>query len=1581
MALTKTQVSQLYVTLFGRASESSGSKFWQKTQPNMTEAATNMLNDESAKAFFGSSIDTNAKFVNHIYENVFGRAAEAEGFNFWVSALEKGNARGFIVSEMIKAAEKNEPTFNAKVAVSDYLADKDEAVMGTHRSVYVEALDKAAKEGVDVAKAYVDSVALDAWISTPTNPGKVETLTALQEEKVANVFEAPMVYNPGGTDYIPSLQDEDKLIGIVGRSDNTLNATLGQENADEGTGTARTPNLVNIQYLNAKLTGNVNHLDLRYADSLTKVNLHHFTNNADGGADTMFTVDNISSKLEGMRVANLDDSNDSAMFEFKQGILNATDDKGLLELADVNANSIIITSRGNDSEREGYETLDLVAKSGVDINTLSVADLRVLNISGDGNLEIAMLTSDKEKEYNALSSKYGGVEANNTNYFEKLDASKLNGKMTVDISRIAKDWVDTADSATKKDTTIIGTAKDDTFYTSKAIGGRLTLDGGEGKDKFVVVSGDIGKNADKKIAKVTNIESLELRTQGTDAIKVDFDAFDNTLDQVIVRDENNTYVPEHIDGKGLVVPEVLGNASTFTFNNVTKDFADNKKFIIEHSVTEPKINQAYNVLLEINLKDPTAKDDKLNIEVVNAPNRTTEFNYKIKTAGVETINLVDSDSEDNTVILETNEKLLEISGGKSGNTYTIDNVVSPTVNAAGYLGDLRIQAVGKGVGKGDADQSITLGEGNDVVTFTGEGYLTSKDKVVGGAGDDVLRAVLSADTTLNVTGVETLHLASTSSIELDIAGGDFGKLVFISGQSTAHNDKILGNKVAQHLSDASTKIDTSDLVTIAESNISELNFSGDLYKSDTDFKAANEDRDHTFNGVWLKKNASETLDVNINAALDDVKMISANNYNVGQIYVNGTKTFNLNVSNDRAEKAVTPVSAAVTATETTIDGITGKDLSTITLSTKGNLTTGIVTGDGINSVLTKFDASGVVGNLNSTVNSLGDNAQVILADGNNTFDALGSGGKLIHITAGNGNNTITGSSQSDYITAGDGNNVINADLGDNIIKLGEGGDIVITRDGSDSVDLGGGFDKFTDNKNGGGAPVPNATTTVTKTSGAAQITIFPNGNDETAGLALSTANQLLPSKITAVNTAVATAIANAAGSDFQTAAGGPFVTAIKAGWADDTHAAAAALDLIKQKVADYTLTNLENALTSSDARFAGISDTEVQAILAAAKKTIVDEINKITTAALVAADTDGDNLVDGGELDTLLTAAITAAQAAVGGVVTPMVDNSFVKDIDEALGAANHIDQWIAVGEGSTLKFQWKGLNDISNATVLDGRVAKEIGDIDTLGAGQTPTDNNDFWLIKGVTPTANSLTINGGKGNDVAIVTNDGAALTFTGGAGNDAAVGGMESDFFQGGQGADVFVMNNRTLVLDGKQDTVKIADGESTAKAYDVIYAFDASAGASDTLTEGNKVGVAGKDSLDLALAFNAAEVTIASAAGKQDVVGHGDIVSLTVDAHGLVTFEKTENKAAVAYNVVDEAHLANVLALLADKFNGKGITLAFAYDKDGDLTTTQDQSTFVFQDGTTDTVVELAGLTGVQGLEAVGGGGAANYIAIG
>ena len=181
------------------------------------------------------------------------------------------------------------------------------------------------------------------------------------------------------------------------------------------------------------------------------------------------------------------------------------------------------------------------------------------------------------------------------------------------------------------------------------------------------------------------------------------------------------------------------------------------------------------------------------------------------------------------------------------------------------------------------------------------------------------------------------------------------------------------------------------------------------------------------------------------------------------------------------------------ATNSTIGNITGKNIENVTLSTKGNLNVGLVTTNATNNSIKTFDASAVVGNLTASVIGLGDDAAVKMANGNNNFDALGSAGKLVKITAGNGNNTIRGTAQSDYITVGDGFNTIRADRGDNVVKLGDGNSIVEAKDGNDTVEFGGGYDYLNDNT-GTKLDATKATTTITKTNGAAMIHMDTNGN-------------------------------------------------------------------------------------------------------------------------------------------------------------------------------------------------------------------------------------------------------------------------------------------------------------------------------------------------------------------------------------------------------------------------------------------------------------------------------------------------------
>lgn len=128
--LTQTQVSQMYVAIFGRASEQEGNQFWQQSQDRVA-AAESMLDSPPAREYFGSALDTDLAFISHIYENTLGKtyAEDPGGVDFWVAGLESGYSRAETVVDLVDAAMH--PQYNGlaaqemfinKVAVSNYCA-------------------------------------------------------------------------------------------------------------------------------------------------------------------------------------------------------------------------------------------------------------------------------------------------------------------------------------------------------------------------------------------------------------------------------------------------------------------------------------------------------------------------------------------------------------------------------------------------------------------------------------------------------------------------------------------------------------------------------------------------------------------------------------------------------------------------------------------------------------------------------------------------------------------------------------------------------------------------------------------------------------------------------------------------------------------------------------------------------------------------------------------------------------------------------------------------------------------------------------------------------------------------------------------------------------------------------------------------------------------------------------------------------------------------------------------------------------------------------------------------------------------
>ncbi|WP_172197404.1 DUF4214 domain-containing protein [Campylobacter sp. RM16188] len=90
------------------------------------------------KTFSEIALNTNDKFIEHIYTNVLGKSANTDktGKDFWIGKLKEGASKGFIVSELLKAtlnpvyAKSTDPDTKAahelltnKIIASNIVAD------------------------------------------------------------------------------------------------------------------------------------------------------------------------------------------------------------------------------------------------------------------------------------------------------------------------------------------------------------------------------------------------------------------------------------------------------------------------------------------------------------------------------------------------------------------------------------------------------------------------------------------------------------------------------------------------------------------------------------------------------------------------------------------------------------------------------------------------------------------------------------------------------------------------------------------------------------------------------------------------------------------------------------------------------------------------------------------------------------------------------------------------------------------------------------------------------------------------------------------------------------------------------------------------------------------------------------------------------------------------------------------------------------------------------------------------------------------------------------------------------------------
>jgi V8-like Glu-specific endopeptidase len=165
-----TSLTEIYVAYYNRAADAEGLYFWaDKLAEGMSlnEIATYFSQSPEAQALYPNTTDTSA-FVTAVYENVLGRAPDADGFDFWTTNLSNGSLQpaNFVLS-IIGGAQGADVT---------YLSDKADlgiyfsAIRGMSDSVdaqnVMNTFGDQATSNISAARSAVDGHYADSASGT-----------------------------------------------------------------------------------------------------------------------------------------------------------------------------------------------------------------------------------------------------------------------------------------------------------------------------------------------------------------------------------------------------------------------------------------------------------------------------------------------------------------------------------------------------------------------------------------------------------------------------------------------------------------------------------------------------------------------------------------------------------------------------------------------------------------------------------------------------------------------------------------------------------------------------------------------------------------------------------------------------------------------------------------------------------------------------------------------------------------------------------------------------------------------------------------------------------------------------------------------------------------------------------------------------------------------------------------------------------------------------------------------------------------------------------------------------------------------
>lgn len=173
MALTVTEIQQLYTAYLGRPADRAGVDYWQEQNVTAAELRANLANDNQPEYVELYGDRTRAELVEAIYQNMFGRAADEAGLDYWVNGEGAAVPASELQQLFIEAASAEDRiNFNDRV-------EADEA--------QIPPAEGEGNEGVE-GETYILTDGRDNLVGTENDDTFIGDVGQNQNGAVANAF-------------------------------------------------------------------------------------------------------------------------------------------------------------------------------------------------------------------------------------------------------------------------------------------------------------------------------------------------------------------------------------------------------------------------------------------------------------------------------------------------------------------------------------------------------------------------------------------------------------------------------------------------------------------------------------------------------------------------------------------------------------------------------------------------------------------------------------------------------------------------------------------------------------------------------------------------------------------------------------------------------------------------------------------------------------------------------------------------------------------------------------------------------------------------------------------------------------------------------------------------------------------------------------------------------------------------------------------------------------------------------------------------------------------------------------------------